>query len=230
MEDLPKSLRDPGKELKDIKKDTVSEFAEKPPLIYPHTVRKIIRYLLLTVGLIVVLAALIIFARILIANLKKTPAPINPNPPVETQPVISTEVPLFAYIKDRKSIWISDLEGVEKAKIIELSPNTLKVITALSWKGKNELGYSVCEKSCEILVYNFQDKSVSQAYTTDADYIKKFTWDITKDYLSTIETKEGLLTITLKLGTVNTKLKTFLTETDETNTKSRLFYTTDGQH
>ena len=128
--------------MSDLPKDTTtqkgapatnsSEFAEKQPLVTQTSLRKWGLIISGFVGFLVILGASI-FAFSNIIN--RVPQIINE--PIDEPAQVVDEInslPKFAYIKNNKSAWITDIEVKDKIKMVELQISSKNEILGLRWK------------------------------------------------------------------------------------------------
>jgi hypothetical protein len=208
-----------------------TEFAEKGPLFTPKLKRKI----LLGFGIFGTVVLAVIAGSILFRQLNKPPE-LTPEPavvPIENPEVVLSDVPRFAYIKNEKNIWISNIEGEEKFSILELPLTSESKVISLSWKDKENLGYVVCDSNtrvCEISTYNFKTKSIKPELVTSGSMITKFEWTKDQKYLAYMENRESKTNLRLKLGTIDTILKSFEAEADPSLSKSFVGFNQGDQY
>lgn len=210
---------------------TNSEFAEKGPLF----TSKMKRNLLLGCGVLFTLLIVAIAGIAAYQQMNKPPEltqeppevePISPEDPV-------TDTPKFAYIKNDKNVWISNIEGEEKTSVIELPITSESSIISLSWKNENNLGYSTCDSRtnvCDLSTYNFDTKSITPILTTNGTTLTKFAWSPDERYLAYMEETGSNTHLRLKVGTVDKILRTVGTESDPRLTKTRIFFSDDSQY
>lgn len=224
MDENPQSAQNPNLEKSN------SEFAEKGPLVNPETVRKFLRITFLIVGIIAVLIGLVIAYQIL-----TTPQtdPIIEDPvvqePVNNNP-IAADKSYFAYIKNEKNIWISDTDSQEKFSVVEIPIDSASRVTSLKWRDSTNLGHSVCSNNfCEILVYNFETRSISPVLSTQ-NAIRSFAWSPNQEYFGYIENAENTTNLRIKSGTIDNVVKSFPAAIDVTQTKVDVLFTTDNRY
>lgn len=208
-----------------------NEFAEKGPLFNSKLKRKVF----IGAGIFVTLIALAIGGIVAYSQLNKPPelVPEPPKPAPESPEIVLSETPRFAYIKNSKNIWISNIDGGEKFSILELPLTSESSVVSTSWKDKDNLSYIVCDSStkvCEISTYNFETKSIKPELTTTGSTITKFAWSKDTKYLAYIENRAGKINLRMKLGTVDNILKTFDAGEDPSNSKTVVGFNPNNQY
>jgi len=209
------------------------EFAKKPPLIYPKTIKLI----LLGLGaLVVLISAFIVIKQFILPNISKTePIAVEPIKPINENPVNPiSQKPKFAYIKNQNEIWIVNTDGQEKQLVSDLKDNSENIYTTLKWKSDTELGYSLCNNeknaNCSILNINLETKAVTPELSGKYSSITKFAYSPDKRYVAFISVTENSLAFNLKSGTVSNRLDTFQTVSDPSNINSRVFFTENNEY
>jgi hypothetical protein len=209
-----------------------SDYAEKGPLFTSRLKKKIF----LTCGIFVVFFAILVAGLFAYQQLNKPPAVMPPPPkPEATNPEpVHSDTPRFAYIKNEKNIWISNIDGKEKYSILELPLTSTSTIISLGWKDKNNLSYTTCDSEtsvCEISTYSFETKAIKPELTSTGSSITKFAWSKDNKYLAYMEIRNGVNNLRLKLGTIDTILKSFTADKDDTSlSKSTVAFNPDNQY
>ncbi len=209
-----------------------SEFAEKGPLLNSRMKRNI----LIGCGIVAVLIAALFVGVFAYQQMNKPPAmmPLPPEPVVENPEPVRSDTPRFAYIKNEKNIWISNINGEEKFSILELPLTSKSRVVSLSWKDKDNLSYVTCDTStsvCEISTYNFETKSIKPEVTSTGSTLTKFAWSKDGKYLAYIENRGKNTNLRLKLGTIDNILKTYVTDTEDASlSKSVVDFNDDSQY
>lgn len=210
---------------------TSSEFAKKEPLIYPRTIKKVALGCVALLGVLIVIGSAG-YAYSIIMNNRNQPEPEPEVPVLPPEEPIVTDIPKFAYIKNQKTIFVSDTEAKDRRNIVEIPITSPDEFVALAWKNQNELGHSRCDvqiKSCEIAVYNFENKSIAPVLTSNT-LLTEFAWSPDQRYLGYIEAQGDRTNLRLKLGTIDTILKTFGYEADPSYSKSRVIFSSNSQY
>lgn len=152
----------------------------------------------------------------------------------------------FAYVKDHSSIWIAPVSGEninsKKLKVFEIF-NKDEEITTIDWKDPDNITYSKCTKqtTCEISTFDVKSKSTTpNIVDTDTKYIRKTGWSNDYKYFAYITVnnakselvKENLEETRLKIksGSINNTLDSFYTESDPSNSQSRVIFTPDNEY
>ncbi len=208
-----------------------TEFAQKGPLFTPKLKKKIFLGLgIFGTVILAVITGLVVF------NQLNKPPELTPKPaevPVESPEKILSDIPRFAYVKNQKNIWVSNIEGEEKFSILELPLTSESTVISLAWKDKENLGYCVCDSStkvCEISTYNFKTKSIKPELVTSGAVITKFAWNKDQKYLAYMENREAKINLRLKLGTIDTILKSIDADVDPSLTKSFIGFNKGDQY
>ena len=206
-----------------------TEFAEKLPLVPKKTIRIFLSGCLLIVGLMVILFSV----NYVIKKSKVKPAP-TPEAPVEEiteTPTPTTELSIFAYVKNNNSIFVVNEDGKDKNMILEIPVSAEGSYTALSWKSKNNLSYSKCiSTGCEIMTYDINQKSIRPEISTSANSINDFAFSPDQKYLAYVATTGENANLRLKVGTIDTSLRAVTTPIDLTFTKTKALFNNSGQY
>lgn len=207
------------------------EFAQKGPLVNNRMKRNIA----LGCGIFALLVAVILAGVFAYQQLTKPPElTVEPPPPNIVEPeVVISDTPRFAYVKNEKNIWISNINGEEKFSILELPLTSSSVIMALAWKDNDNLSYSTCDTSsrvCEISTYNFGTRSIKPELVASGALITKLAWSDDQKYLAYIENRSKKTNLRLKLGTVDTILKTLDEGEDPSFSKTSVSFSPNSQY
>jgi hypothetical protein len=236
----------PGIREQHKKKEESSEYANKPSLLGSVLARKFMKIVVISGG-----SVLLLFIAVLGYQIyqKWQTTPVSPPPPPPPPPIVepvSVNKAVFAYLKDRNSIWTIDVNGENKKQIYILKNNTDK-LTALDWKAQNKLlSFSLCKANniCEISTYDMETNSLSpEVKDIKSNFIRKLTWSDEKDYLAYVAVSKGNYTETinvkknaisadfiLRSGSVDQSLVKFYTIDDPTNSQTKVLFTPQSRY
>lgn len=225
---------------KSSNKPPTNEFAKKGPLLSKLLIKRIttviIGVALLAIGVSFIVPLTLDFFYKIKEESGKTEPDLPLEPPIINGNTETSELPVFAYIKDENSIWTANIDGQERTQLIEISKVDEEKITSTAWKNKDQISFSKCsntnnKKGCEILLLTTTNKSQSLLITEqNSKNINTHAWGPDQKSIGYIKTTDKNLSFNLKIGTINNELETFLTEIDRSNVKSRVIFTEDNEY
>jgi len=210
-----------------------TEFAAKGPLFDKSTIKKFA--LMGVIGVLILM--ILIVAGITISQILKSKDELQETPINTTEPVVieqPKEKPHFAYIKNRKAIWIASTDGKDKNQILEIPAASSEYYTDIDWKTADILSYSKCsdDNKCSIESFNTKDKSsiVEVSQNNGNGQISRIKWDPKAKYLAFIRYSQDDYTINFKAGTVTQVFKTLKAQMTDRDIDSKLTFDNQGQY
>jgi len=102
--------------------------------------------------------------------------------------------------KSNYNIWVFDLETNDTVKITEDGSKTY-LYTALAWRNKNELSYSMCNLGeCLIQTYSFEENKVMDEFEIKAQSIIALRWSHKGEVLAYLYNSSSELSLDVKVG------------------------------
>lgn len=210
--------------------DSNSEMAKKEPLIYKKTIVKI-TMLVIAVFLSIGIVVSGIYAFKTIQEAMKPPEIFEPEPEPPSEPVVEKK-PVFAYIKDDTSIWMVDINGEDKIRLLEIPSGSKEKFVSVDWKSLNEASYVKFDgKASTVETLDIETKGIFTELANQTGKIENLSWG-GPNYLAytTINEDEDEMSFYLKTGTVISKLSTFTTKPGDTTLNTRVIFSNDDEY
>lgn len=204
------------------------EMAKKEPLIYKKTIVKI-SMLVLAVFLSIGIIFAGFFAYKAIREALRPPEIVIQTPETPSEPEIPN-VPNFAYIKDESNIWVVDINGENKSRLLEIPSGSTEKFTSLAWKSADEITYAKSLKDgSAIETLNVENKGILTELSSQKGIINNLVWGGSNYLAYTILIPESKAqTFVLKTGTIVSPLFTFLTKPENVNLDTRVVISDEG--
>lgn len=203
------------------------EMAKKEPLIYKKTLVKI-SMLVLAVFLSIGIVVTGIYAFKTIQEAMKPPEIIEPKPVPQSEPVVEKK-PVFAYIKDDTSIWMVDINGEDKIRLLEIPSGSKEKFVSVDWKSENEITYTKFTTNESIIeTLDIQTKGIFSELSSQRGMAENLKWGGSNYLAYTLTDQSGKQKFILKTGTVVSPLYSFLTQVENSKLYNRILFSEEG--
>lgn len=211
------------------KEEERSDYAKKKPLITKW-------FLIKTLAVIVAIAVIVFLVILITATIKARNVPptrpeIKP-PEVIENPTVEDTLPSVAYIKNDRSIWITNTKGENRINLVDLDAfKEDGKITSIDWYSKDQLAYSTCNNGCTIYLISVSNKAQTAiVQSAEASIIERIKWSNNRESLAYIEVRGGKTYYNLKSGNLTGTLESFYNVEDKSGNKNKIVFADDDNY